>query len=199
MGFVYIPRLFRPAPVETSAYMKAGTEIPRPESSAKPVDFKEETYVFQRPSPPWQPVDTGQNRTGQNRIPSRLAYKRFDGLVFTLSTTRIPRMAFNSRQYMVDSAKSGLRQSATDYQLIEEKEVSYHGLNGWQIETKAKVKGSDYYYVEWLFTTGGYGYWLMTFGPSDLKWKIDEQAILMFENFQSTPSQNNSESSASLK
>jgi hypothetical protein len=170
-------------------------ETPRLEHQPldEPLAFKDKSFVFHPPLRPWRQVDPGFY--GNSTL---LAYRYSDRLSFMISGIKIPPTA-DPRQHVVDLVKSSHRGTDSAYELVSEKEVSYHGLVGWQMESRVTLRGVDYYYVEWSFATNGCGYLLTTLGTPDAKLKTEVQASLMFENFEPTPPQQVSESSGSFK
>jgi len=156
--------------------------------------FKDQNFIFHQPAPPWQHVDAGAY--GRYLM---FVYKHPDQLIFEFAANKIPPAVTDPRKSIIELSKSTLRKSVAVYEVVSEKEVSHHGLAGWQIETKTSNKGHDYYSVQWLYATNGYGYLLTTLGTPNSKLRIEEEADRMFENFELIPPEHISESLDSPK
>ena len=74
--------------------------------------------------------------------------------------------------------------------MITEGEATRNGVVGWQIETQASFQGHDYYMVQWLLATNGFGYELVTWGRPELKSQVKEEAERLFSRFELTTPQN---------
>ena len=106
------------------------------------------------------------------------------------ATARVPGViVMNARGDMAKASKISMRRTMESSRIIDEKEVTYHGMAGWQIETKGIIRGHDTCFVQWLYTTNGFGYQLSAWAPTSAKGQLEVEAIRLFEGFELTPPQ----------
>jgi hypothetical protein len=159
-------------------------------TDSDPLDFKDRNFVFHSPDNPWRQTDA--KRFGPSAV---LAFTRPEPMFFSIATARLELMLLDPRKRAVELSKNGLRKTAGSYHMVSEKEVTYNGLAGWQIETEVALQGHDFYFVQWIFATNGFGYELSTWGPPATKSALKDETSRLCEDFALTAPQQKSASS----
>jgi uncharacterized protein DUF3857/transglutaminase superfamily protein len=149
------------------------------------LDFRDHNFMFRSPAAPWQRIFPGA--TSRNTL---VAFDRPDRMRFTLYAEKVSLTVPDPNKQIAEFSKSVLRGSSTSYQLLAENEVVYNGVVGWQIETQTARGGYDYFSVQWLFATNGFGYDLTILGTPGAKSQVQDEAKRMFANFKLITPQN---------
>ncbi len=148
-------------------------------SDNKVLDFSAENFVFHAPPRPWEQMDGtvfGTNTT--------VAFRRPEPMGFTIVAIRIPPMLLDPTKHLVELSKGSLQKEAGWHKVVNEREVVYNGVTGWQIETEGSLRGKDSYFVQWLCTTNGFGYQLTLWGPKKLKFDLLYESVELFPGFE---------------
>lgn len=174
---------FESLPLESRPNESPTAEIP---PSEKPLDFKEQNFTFHPPGSPWEKVNSSD--FGPN---VHYALWRPGPMTFTIiqQRQRPGAIVMNPRADMVQASKISMLRTMESSRVIDEKEVTFHGMVGWQVETEGVIRGRKTYFVQWLYATNSMGYQLSAFGPSTAKRELELEAIRLFAGFELTPSQ----------
>lgn len=181
LGFVMVPAMIHGVGADFTGLR---TQRAVAHSGAEPLDFRDHNFVFYTPSPPWQQAPA--KALGQNTV---VAFTRPDPMYFKLVVDRIELMLLDPRKHVAELSKTSLRQSATYYHLVNEREATYNGLAGWQTETELSLNGHDFYCMQWVFATNGFGYQLTSWAPATEKTNLLQESRRMFADFELTAPQ----------
>lgn len=153
----------------------------------KDQDFKDPNFVFHLPGAPWQRVRSSDFGPNVN-----FAICRRDPLTaFTIikQQQRAGIVVLDPRGDMVRAFKISLRRGGESRRIVDEKEVIYNGMAGWQVESEGVLEGHETYWVQWIFAKNGFGYLLSTWAPSTAKSQLKEEAGRLFAGFELTQAQ----------
>lgn len=152
---------------------------------SEPLDFKSLNFIFHQPQSPWQQLDAGRSGHGP-----ALYFGRPGPIFFSIGVHKMELPVDDPQKQVVTLAETGLQNKASSYKLVDDHESTYNGVAGWQIETQAAIQGHDFYFVQWVFATNGLGYQLATWGPPELKSRVQDEAAQLNRDFELVPPQN---------
>ncbi len=149
-------------------------------------EFKDLNFTFHSPGGSWRQVNPSQ-------LAPKIRYElwRPDPMYFTIlqQPQRVGVIVMNPRHDMVQASKNTMRRDVPSYRITDEKEVTYNGLAGWQIEAEGTVRDRDTCFVQWIYATNGFGYLLSTWAPRSSKVELEVEASRLFARFELTPPQ----------
>ena len=156
---------------------------PPPEN---PLDFKEDNFTFHPPGSPWERVSSSD--FGPNVL---YALWRPGPMTFTIiqQKQRPGAIVLDPRRDVAEASKNSMRKTMESSRVVGEKEVTYHGMAGWEIETQGIIRGHDTCFVQWVYATNGIGYQLSACAPRGAQRELELEAIRLFAGFELTPSQ----------
>ena len=157
-----------------------------PPAESPPVEFKNDNFTFHPPGDPWRKVKPQE--FGPNVL---YALWRPEPMAFTIiqQRQRVGVIVANPRRDMVEVSKISLRRTLASCQIASEKEVTYNGMAGWQIESQGIIQGRDTHLVQWIYATNGFGYLLSAWAPDDAKVQLQVEASQLFSRFELTTPQ----------
>ena len=152
----------------------------------KPLDFKNDNFTFHPPGSPWQKVSPRE--FGPNVL---YGLWRPEPMCFTIiqQRQRAGVIVMDPRRDMVAASKISMRRAMEACRITDEKEVTYNGMAGWEIESEGIIKNHDTCFVQWIYATNGFGYLLSTWAPRSDKVQLEVEASRLFAGFELTPPQ----------
>ncbi|MFO1478394.1 MAG: hypothetical protein U1F98_17315 [Verrucomicrobiota bacterium] len=134
--------------------------------------------ILHPPGPPW--VRVNPRKYGPGPI---AAFDR-PGMSFSISVMRIAPGTEEPLERVIRMSKSAVREETQDYLLLSEGARELRDISGWQIRTRAKMEGKEFYFEQWLGATNGVGYQLSVWGLPSRELEIQEEADRVFSGFE---------------
>lgn len=151
------------------------------ENSQDVIKFNHLNFVFHPPVAPWKQV--APKRLSQSAI---LAFARQEPMGFTVNVIELDSgdLAIDPLKRLAELSMDNVRHNSTSHQLLGERAKARNNLPGWETEMQLVSDGHEFYAVDWLLATNGFGYQLGIWGPISLKSEVQREADKVFAGFE---------------
>lgn len=142
------------------------------------LEFDAWGFDYISPPAPWLQADARAFSPG-----TVLGFGRPEPMYFTVYAGTLDRSLPDARARVIEFSKTNLLAEASSYRLISEGEVERNCIAGWEMESTGNFQGHEFYLVQWLLATNGFGYQLTVWGPTAFSAEIKRNADTLFRNF----------------
>ncbi|PWU20496.1 MAG: hypothetical protein C5B50_03825 [Verrucomicrobia bacterium] len=122
--------------------------------------FDDLNFKFRAPPRPWVQADAKR----LNRESSLAFLRSMPEAFFMVIAEKLGADTELNTSALAEIAKERMRSTASRYRLVSEGPATHNGFQGWQLESRASVKGYDLFYLQWIFVTNGYSYQFTSWG-----------------------------------